>query len=81
MHTAEEYDVLGRIQNSTLYDIDYHPLQQLPYDLTWPPRMDMRPRMGHRPNNPELYGPINRTVPTIAPQNPTFRLLGREGGF
>ena len=25
----------------------------------------MHPRMGHRPNNPELYGPIDRTVPTI----------------
>ena len=41
------------------------PLGNYPYDLTWPPRMDMHPRIGHRPNDPDLNGPVDWLAPTI----------------
>ena len=46
-----------------------------------PPRTNLHPRMGHRPNYLDLNGSVDRLAPTIAPQNLAFRLLGREGGF
>ena len=64
-HTAEEFGVLGRIQNSTLLILTTTPLGNCLNDLTRSPRADMHPRMGHRPNNPDLNGPIDRMAPTV----------------